>query len=139
MQSASRLPENRKLQRPALPRSPPLPYPKATWPQRLSFYDFFFFKCSKSLPRYFFPLSHLVALRSSCVCSEESVGDKDGRQPPPCFSCNSTYNLCRPHLPQAPSRRRCLPRGMPAADPIETAGQTPGADDLEEVRVARWR
>ena len=43
MQSASRLPENRKLQQPALPRSPPLPYPKVTWPQRLSFYDFFFF------------------------------------------------------------------------------------------------
>lgn len=57
MQSASRLPENRKLQQPALPRSPPLPYPKVTWPQRLSFYDFFFLMQQISSKILFSPVS----------------------------------------------------------------------------------
>lgn len=64
---ASRLPENRKLWSPTLERSPPLPYPKATWPKRFSFNRLFFLMEQMSSKKLFFFL-----LISFC-CNEREL------------------------------------------------------------------
>lgn len=47
-------------------------------------------------------------------------------------------HLCRPHLTQAPEGGSVTSgECQPAVEPIKAAGQSPGANDLEEVRGDR--
>ena len=55
------------------------------------------------------------------------------------------FPLVQPHLQplqNSPAtstlEEKLSPVGNACTDPIKTAGQTPGTNDLEEVRVVRW-